>query len=188
MCEQLINLYLSHDNKNIRFGLSSVRAGNVIGGGDFSNYRIIPDIVKNFKSKKVSLRNPKHIRPWQHVLDVNYAYLLIPLYHYKNLKKYSGPYNVGPSSKKYINVFNLTKKFTSYIGKKYQIKIIKKDFIESKLLLLNSKKIFKFFKWTPLYDFEKSIIKTAEWYKNYLKKRELKKFTDNQIKNYFTYR
>jgi len=188
MCEQLINSYLSKSKEKLRFGLSSVRAGNVIGGGDFSKYRIIPDIIKNFKSKTISLRNPKHIRPWQHVLDVCYGYLLIPIFHYKNKMKYSGPYNIGPFEKKYINVLNLTKKFSKVIGKKYKIKVQKIKFIESKLLLLNSQKIKKFLKWFPLYNFEKSIYVTALWYKYYLEKKDIKKFTHSQIENYFNVR
>ena len=160
--------------KKLHFGLSSVRAGNVIGGGDFSKYRIIPDIIKNSKTKVISLRNPKHIRPWQHVLDVCYGYVLIPIFHYKNKIKYSVPYNVGPFEKKYINVLNLTKKFSKVIGKKFEIKVRKIKFIESRLLLLNSQKIRKSLKWFPLYDFEKSIYLTALWYKYYLEKKILK--------------
>ena len=186
MCEQLINLYqLINDKKNF-IGISSIRAGNVIGGGDFGNFRIIPDIIKKYKSKKINLRNPYHVRPWQHVLDVCYAYLLVPVYHYKNQKKYSGPYNVGPSSKKFINVLNLTKKFTFMLERNYRIKFKKKFFTESKLLLLNSKKSCSLLKWSPLYNLEQSIQKTSLWYKNYLNKNNLKKFTELQIKNYFT--
>jgi len=186
MCEQLINLYLSFKKEKLNFGLSSVRAGNVIGGGDFGKYRIIPDIIRHLKTKKIFLRNPKHIRPWQHVLDVCYAYLLIPMFHYKNKKKYSGPYNVGPSNKRLVNVISLTKKFTSIIGANFSISFKKKNkFTESKLLVLSSKKIFNLLKWSPLYNFEKSILKTALWYKNYLGKRNIKEFTETQIKNYF---
>ena len=188
MCEQLINSYLIHQKKKLHFGLSSVRAGNVIGGGDFSKYRIIPDIIKSSNSKILNLRNPSHIRPWQHILDVCYAYLLIPIFHYKNKDKYCGPYNVGPFEKKYINVLNLTKKFTKIIGKSYKIRIKKNNFTESKLLLLNSKKIKKLLKWSPLYNFEKSIYSTAIWYKEYLEKKDIKKFTYLQIQNYFNSR
>ncbi len=185
MCEQLINLYLITNHKRLSFGLSSVRAGNVIGGGDFSNYRIIPDIIRGYQSKNISLRNPKHVRPWQHVLDVCYAYLLIPIFHYKNKNKYNGPYNVGPFEKKLINVKALTKKFLFILGKKYKIQTKKEKFVESKLLVLNSNKIKKTLKWKPMYNFTTSIEKTAEWYKNFLEKRDMRKFTDMQIKNYF---
>ena len=184
MCEQLINLYFKKEKLN--FGLSSVRAGNVIGGGDFGKYRIIPDIIRHSKTKKIYLRNPKHIRPWQFVLDVCYAYLLIPLFHYKNKKKFSGPYNVGPSNKKLFNVLSLTKKFTSIIGKNFKINSRKKDrFTESKLLVLSTKKIFNLLKWKPLYNFEKSILKTAQWYEIYLNKENIKEFSETQIKDYF---
>ncbi len=188
MCEQLINSYLIHSKKKLHFGLSSVRAGNVIGGGDFSKYRIIPDIIKNSKSKIINLRNPNHIRPWQHVLDVCYGYLIIPIFHYKKKEKYSGPYNIGPNEKKYINVLSLTKKFLKIIGKIYKIRIKKNKFIESKLLLLNSQKIKKSLKWSPLYNFEKSIYMTAIWYKEYLKKKDIKNFTYSQIEKYFNVR
>ena len=83
---------------------------------------------------------------------------------------------------------NLTKKFSKIIGKSYKIKIQKKRFIESKLLLLNSKKIKKLLKWSPLYSFEKSIYMTAIWYKEYLEKKDIKKFTYLQIQNYFSAR
>ena len=59
MCEQLINSYLLKSKKKLHFGLSSVRAGNVIGGGDFSKYRIIPDIIKNSKNKSYQFKKPK---------------------------------------------------------------------------------------------------------------------------------
>ena len=122
--------------------IAVARAGNVIGGGDWSKDRLVPDCIKSWsKRKKVILRNPHSTRPWQHVLDVCYGYLLIPIFHYKNKVKYSGPYNVGPFEKKYINVLNLTKKFSKVIGKKYKIKVRKIKFIESRLLLLNSQKI-----------------------------------------------
>jgi CDP-glucose 4,6-dehydratase len=186
MCEQLINLYLSFKKEKLNFGLSSVRAGNVIGGGDFGKHRIIPDIIRHLKTKKIYLRNPKHIRPWQYVLDVCYAYLLIPLFHYNNKKKFSGPYNVGPFNKKLVNVLSLTKKFTSIIGTNFKINFRKKDrFTESKLLVLSSKKIFNLLKWKPLYNFEKSILKTAQWYEIYLNKKNIKEFSETQIKNYF---
>ena len=188
ICEQMINMYLFKLKKEINFGLSSVIAGNVIGGGDFSKYRIIPDIIRNFKSKKIILRNPKHVRPWQHVLDVCYGYLLIPIFHYKNSKKYSGPYNIGPQESKFVNVLNLSKLFCKSIGINYKISIIKKKFIESRLLLLNSKKIKKSLNWFPLYNFKKSLSITSFWYKNYLLKNNIKNITVSQIKEYFSYR
>tara|TARA_B100001248_G_scaffold256123_1_gene236726 strand:+ start:346 stop:681 length:336 start_codon:yes stop_codon:yes gene_type:complete len=108
------------------------------------------------------------------------------VFHYKNKKRYSGPYNVGPSQKKLVNVLSLTKKFISIIGANFKISFKKKNkFTESKLLVLSSKKIFNHLKWSPSYSFKKSILKTALWYKNYLDKKNIKKFTETQIENYF---
>lgn len=185
MCEQLINFYHSTINYKKNFSISSVRAGNVIGGGDFSEYRILPDIIRNYKKRKIILRNPNHIRPWQHVLDVCLAYILIPIFHYKNKKKYSGPYNVGPSQKIKLNVLNLTKLFIKNLG--YEFKIVKKKtkFIESKQIFLEIQKIKKFLNWKPLMNYQLSIKLTADWYKNYLKKKDIVKTTFYQINNYF---
>ena len=186
MCEQLINFYQLYHKKKIKFAMSSVRAGNVIGGGDFSSYRIIPDIIKNYKSKKIFLRNPNHIRPWQHVLDVCYAYILIPFFHYKNKNKYSGPYNVGPPEKKKLNVLNLTLLFLKHLGSNLKIKKKKIKYIESKQIFLDTSKIKRKLKWKQKLNNEISLKITAQWYKNYLKKKEILKETNKQINNYFT--
>ena len=187
ICENLIHLYLNNYRSDINFGLSSVRAGNVIGGGDFTKYRIIPDIIKNYKSKKIILRNPNHVRPWQDILDVCYAYLLIPIFHNKNKFKYSGPYNVGPLRKKSINVNNLTKILMKEYKMDYKILKKKNNYIESKYLFLNSNKIKKSLKWKPSMNIYKSIKNIANWYKNYHDKKNLIKITNLQIKEYFNF-
>lgn len=165
--------------------LSSVRAGNVIGGGDFSKYRIIPDIFRSLKHKKVILRNPLSIRPWQHVFDVCKGYLLIPPHHYKNKKYYSGPYNIGPLSKKFMNVSNLTKNFIKFFDDKIIIKKKKSRFVESKYLLLNSNKIKTKLKWKPKYSVYDSLKLSSDWYLAYLKKKDISEFSYFQIKKFF---
>ena len=185
ICEKLVNLYLKNYSKQIKFGLSTVRAGNVIGGGDFSKYRIVPDIVRNYYKKNIILRNPNHIRPWQNILDVCYAYVLIPIYHYKNKKKYSGPYNVGPLKRTSFKVSQLTKLLIKDFGVNYKIKLKKQKFTESKNLFLNSKKINKKLKWKPYFNIYMSSKNIVEWYKVYFNKKNLFKITNYQIKNYF---
>ena len=102
-CEIIINSYIKsffNDNKQ---GLASVRAGNVIGGADWSKDRIIPDCARSIINKNnLYLRAPNSIRPWQHVLDVLNGYLLLAkkLYEIKDKNKYNGNYNFGPSEKK----------------------------------------------------------------------------------------
>lgn len=184
LTEQLVYLFRKNILKK-NTAISTVRAGNVIGGGDFSKYRLIPDIIKNYNKKKIILRNPKSIRPWQHVFDVCTAYLLIPIFHYKNKMKYSGPYNVGPNNKKLLNVSKLTTLFLNCFNSEYRIYKRKLNFIESKYLFLNSNKIKKNLFWRQKYSIVKSLVVTAEWYKNYLKKRNVYHFSNNQICKYF---
>ncbi|MDA0902621.1 MAG: CDP-glucose 4,6-dehydratase, partial [Proteobacteria bacterium] len=101
--------------KNI--GLASARAGNVIGGGDFSKDRIIPDIVESIKNNQnVTLRNPNAVRPWQHVLDVLYGYLLLGQKLYENPKEFSESFNFSPIENKEVNVEEVVNSFISAIG------------------------------------------------------------------------
>ena len=183
LTEQLVYLFRKNSLKK-SIAISTVRAGNVIGGGDFSKYRLIPDIIRNLKKKKITLRNPNSIRPWQHVFDVCTAYLYIPVFHYRNKIKYSGPYNVGPSNKKFINVYKLTILFLNCFNKNYKILKKKLNFVESKYLVLNSDKIKKSLFWKQKYSIIKSLTVTAEWYENFLKKREIYNFSNTQITKY----
>ena len=114
MAERLVKLYFNRVYKNSSTGLATVRAGNVIGGGDFSENRIIPDIFKHIlEKKKLTLRNPKSYRPWQHVFDVLTGYLNLGIKLSTNKNKFSGAYNFGPKIKKNYTVLKLTQKFKS---------------------------------------------------------------------------
>ena len=184
--EILIGIYINNNIFKSYKGISSVRAGNVIGGGDFAKSRILPDIIKNYKNKKIILRNPNSIRPWQHIFDVATAYLFIPVFHYRNSKKYSGPYNVGPNNKSFLNVKNLTKLFTKFLNVKYEIYYKKGKFIESKYVFLNSSKIKKQLHWKPLYSINESLKITSNWYNCFLKnKKNIFNLSNEQIKNFF---
>ena len=105
--ENIFYSYLkSYYNKGVKFGLASVRAGNVIGGGDWSDDRIIPDFIKAiWQNKKFVVRSPKSTRPWQHVFDLLSGYLILSKKLYES-KKYDGSWNFGPK-KKNITVKNI---------------------------------------------------------------------------------
>ena len=167
-------------------GFSSVRAGNVIGGGDWSNNRIIPDCIRSIINKKqLILRNPNSTRPWQHVLEPISGYLLLAKKNYENAKKFSGSWNFGPQvneTKKVIDVVNL---FLFCIEKKIKINFTKNFFNEAKLLKLNSSKAFFYLKWKPKWNMRQSIIQTALWYKEFLNNSNMIKITKEQINNYF---
>lgn len=165
-------------------GLATVRAGNVIGGGDWAIDRLIPDIILNkFENKKLQIRNPKFVRPWQHVLDPLYGYILLAEKLYKNPNNYSSSWNFGPNFKN-RSVQDVIKFFYNH-NYKYEVKN-KLKISESKLLNLSSSKSKSRLKWSPKYNFNKSLVNTYEWYKNfYSNKSNIYKFTQYQIDNYF---
>ena len=145
--------------------ISTARAGNVIGGGDFSLNRILPDCYRAYNSKEVlKLRNPNSVRPYQHVLEALFMYCLIAQKQYRN-KNFEGSYNIGPEKSSVIktidlvtiakNVFkDLTFEFDS-----------SQTFKEAKLLKLDIGKIKKIFKYKQRWDIVKAVEKTCEFYK-----------------------
>lgn len=171
--------------KNSKVLISIARAGNVIGGGDWSPNRIVTDCIKSWsKNKLVKIRNPKSTRPWQHVLDVVYGYMQLAIKLNRNSKLSGEAFNFGPDKKnfKVIDVLNKMKFYWPEINWK-----IKKEnkFKENNLLHLNSKKSKKYLKWSTVLDFNKSIKFTVDWYKYYLKnKKDIYKYSLSQIFEY----
>lgn len=165
------------------------RAGNVIGGGDWANYRLIPDIVRAIYEKKeeVVIRSPKSIRPWEHVLEPLSGYLeLARGLHNKNLN-FVGAWNFGPNDESFICVEKLTA---------MAIKILKKGKFrieedttkhEATLLKLDISKARSILKWEPRFDIKKNLGFTFDWYKKYYENsKDIIKFTNNQIKSFFS--
>jgi len=164
------------------------RAGNVIGGGDWSANRLIPDCVKSWsKNKKVLIRNPKSTRPWQHVLEAISGYLLLALELRKNRKLHGEVFNFGPNNNKNYNVIFLVQLIKKY-WKEVSWKVAKqgkKNFYESNLLKLNSNKAKKKLKWKCILSFDETIGMVADWYKNYyIKTKNMFETSSNQIKKY----
>ena len=155
--------------KNI--SIVSVRAGNIVGGGDWSKDRIIPDCVRSWtKKKSVYIRNPNSIRPWQHILDAINGYLLLAKIISKS-KKFNGQsFNFGPKKNSIKTVKQICEILKFYWPGKSKIKIkLKKQFYETKLLALSVEKAKKKLKWKPILTLNKSLYLTAEWYQNYYK-------------------
>jgi len=151
--------------------IATARAGNVIGGGDWSNNRLIPDMVMSLKeSRNIILRNPNSIRPWQHVLDPLFGYIRLAEY-LSNHKKFDSAWNFGPSKQGFIDVYNLTKKFVSYWEFDEEIKIEEnlQEPYESKILKLDISKARAELNWEPIFDIDETIKITSEWYKNFYK-------------------
>jgi len=169
-----------------KIALGSARAGNVIGGGDFSVDRIIPDIFRALREEtEVELRFPNAVRPWQHVLEPLYGYLLLTKNLYENGEKFAKPYNFGPNFGEEVNVENLVKNFIAKIGKGHYKISAEAALHEAGMLKLDNSQAIKELNWQPKLSFDEAILWTAQWYKNYLEKSlEVKNFTINQIKEF----
>lgn len=166
--------------------LASARAGNVIGGGDFSDNRIIPDIIRAIeKNETVKLRNPYSTRPWQHVLDPVRGYMILAMKLFNEGEKFASAYNFGPNKNSVITVEDIAKNFITKIGSgKYETQK-NNEFYEAKTLRLDSNKATKELGWEPLLDFTQAINFTSLWYENYLsKKTNIKDFTLTQIDSF----
>ena len=191
MAERLVKIYFNRVYKKTSIGLATVRAGNVIGGGDFSENRIIPDVIKHIlNKKKLTLRNPNYYRPWQHVFDLLSGYLNLGIKLSKNKNRFSGPYNFGPKIKKSYTVLKLTQKFLDkIIKKKYEIEFNKSNLFEADFLDINSSKSKTKLKWETKYSGSKMIEKTIDWYKVYINEpSKIEQFSKKQILDYFSYK
>ena len=185
--EIIINMYLNSYAEKDNVFICTTRAGNVIGGGDWSKDRIIPDLfIQWSKSKSLKIRNPNSTRPWQFVLEPLGAYLYLGSELLKKNKRINfQSFNVGP--KKNINktVLQLIKLIKKDLPALKYTKFKEKNIKEAKLLKLNCQKIFRLTKWKPIYNFEETIKFTSSWYLNYYSgKNNYFKFSTEQIKNY----
>ena len=159
-----------HQNKNLL--IATARAGNVIGGGDWAKDRLVPDIVRSLSlQKSILLRNPKSIRPWQHVLDPLYGYMCLAKKLYECEVKSTGEnsffassFNFGPNISSAKTVEQLVQKFLIFWKSEYQIEYGMAPYHEANILNLVSDKAIKYLDWQPKWDFEETIKNTAQWY------------------------
>ncbi|MCB0700836.1 MAG: CDP-glucose 4,6-dehydratase [Chitinophagaceae bacterium] len=165
--------------------VASVRAGNVIGGGDFADDRIIPDIVRAIDTDTpVGLRNPYSVRPWQHVLEPVGAYLYLAAKMTEHPEEHTTAYNFGPDKDDMLTVEELTKVFIERFGKGSYEKVEQDGAPhEAKLLLLDSSKARHSIGWNPQLDARTSIQWTADWYAN--REQSASEKCMQQIKQYF---
>jgi CDP-glucose 4,6-dehydratase len=168
--------------------LSSVRAGNVIGGGDWGEDRLIPDCVKTLSQNKIiNIRNPQATRPWQYVLEPLSGYLLLGSKMYKDGKRYSSAWNFGPNDNNIITVEELVKlTIENWSNGDYKVNI-PGQLHEAGLLKLDTSKARTFLGWKPVYNIYETIERTINWYKyfyNTVEKEKLFEITVNEIRDY----
>ena len=190
-CAELIikSYFNSYFKKNKYIRLAVGRAGNVIGGGDWSDDRIIPDCIRScVENKKLILRHPNATRPWQHVLEALCGYLLLAQNLSTNKLLNGEAFNFGPNYKNSISVIRLIKKVKKmWPTLKWIIEKSPHQF-ESKLLKLNSNKSKKNIGWKCVLSTDETIDYVINWYKYFYldkeKKKDMYHFSENQIKKY----
>ncbi len=153
--------------------VASIRAGNVIGGGDWQKDRLFPDCIKALgKGKRIILRNPQAIRPWQYVLEPVSGYLWLGALMYQNGIAYSDAWNFGPAHGEIVSVEQATNLIIKHWGKgSYSVDTSEQPH-EARLLKLDCSKIHAMLNWQSIYDIHLAIEKTVRWYKDYYHKKE----------------
>ena len=187
-CSEIItHSYNNSFFKEMGISTSTARAGNVIGGGDFSKDRIIPDCVKHaLLNEDIIIRNPYAIRPYQHVLESLNAYLIIVKRQYDDIG-FSGYYNVGPDDEDCITNGDLATLFCEKWGNDLRWINESEENAphESKFLKLDSSKMKRTFDWAPRWNIEKAIEKTVEWAKAYEINENVSSCVDRQINEFY---
>ncbi len=152
----------------------SVRAGNVIGGGDWSVDRLIPDIVKSITDgKDIIIRNPNAVRPWQHVLEPVFGYLQLAVLLAKDPKKYSGSWNFGPASSDNLPVMTIVEQAIKIWGKgNIDLQIDANAPHEAGLLKLDISKAINEMQWKPQMNTASAIERTIAWYKSFYESKK----------------
>lgn len=185
-CSELV----THSYKNSFFAdshtaISTARAGNVIGGGDFAKDRIIPDCVRSaLKHEDIIVRNPFSTRPYQHVLEPIYAYLMIAAKQYED-QKYAGWYNVGPDDRDCFQTGTLVDIFVKHWGENLKwIDRYDGGPHEANFLKLDCSKLKTIFGWQVHWDLETAIAKVVEWTKCWNSGGDVRACMNHQIEEF----
>lgn len=166
--------------------ISTCRAGNVIGGGDFAKDRIIPDCVRAMqRGTEITVRNPYSTRPYQHVLEPVYTYLLLAMLQYED-KLLADTYNVGPDDVDCVTTGNLVSLFCNYWGENAVWRNVSDVAAphEAKFLKLDCSKIKRKLKWQPVWHIQDAVKNTVEWSKAYLNNHDVVIVMEKQIEEF----
>ena len=188
-CSELV----THGYRNSFFAdgsvaISTARAGNVIGGGDFANDRIIPDCIRAaIKHEDIIVRNPFSTRPYQHVLEPLYAYLMIAAMQYAD-GSYAGYYNVGPDDRDCFQTGALVDLFVKHWGDNMRwINRYDGGPHEANFLKLDCSKLKTTFGWKPHWDLDKAIERVVEWSKCWVAGGDIRACMDREIKEFLEF-
>lgn len=185
-CSELVTYSYRNSffDKEDSTAISTARSGNVIGGGDFSVDRIVPDCVRaSINKQPIIVRNPHSTRPYQHVLECLRGYLTLAIKQYD--KSYADNYNFGPDDSDCVTTGTIVDLFCKYWNGASWINKSDDGPHEANFLKLDCSKAKSVLKWYPIWGIDTALQKTVEWYKAYADKRDLTDVTDKQIKEYF---
>ena len=185
-CSELVtHSYINSFFNELNIAVSTARAGNVIGGGDFANDRIVPDCIRSvIKNEDIIVRNPFSTRPYQHVLEPLYAYLMIAAMQFQD-KKYAGFYNVGPDDRDCFQTGALVDLFVKHWGD--DAKWVNKydgGPHEANFLKLDCSKLKTTFGWKPHWDLDKALEKVVEWSKCWIEAGDVRQCMDKEIEEF----
>jgi CDP-glucose 4,6-dehydratase len=171
--------------------VASVRAGNVVGGGDWGEDRLVPDCIRALSGgETILIRNPASVRPWQHVLEPLSGYLLLGTKLHENGARFATAWNFGISEKENFTVEEIVKKVIAYWGNgTYDTKLKSKEPNEATLLRLDCRKAFEILDWESAYSTDEAIRETVRWYKKFYQREsplKLYNFTVGQIAEYMS--
>ncbi len=185
--EIIFHSYFDSFFQKSRVKIASARAGNVIGGGDWSENRIIPDCIRAWSNSKIlNIRNPHSTRPWQHVLEPISGYLNLALILKKNSKFNGSSFNFGPNRQENQSVLNVVEKMSKYWkNPKWKVFKQKNQYQkETNLLQLNCRKARDQLKWRSNLNFNQTVKFTSEWYNFYNNNKKSYEISVKQIKDY----
>ena len=185
-CSELVtHSYINSFFNELDIAVSTARAGNVIGGGDFANDRIIPDCIRSvIKHEDIIVRNPFSTRPYQHVLEPLYVYLMIAAMQLQN-KKYAGFYNVGPDDRDCFQTGALVDLFVKHWGEDTKwVNQYDGGPHEANFLKLDCSKLKTTFGWKPHWDLDKALEKVVEWSKCWIANGNVRQCMDKEIEEF----
>lgn len=185
--EELVTSYRQvFKSRESQIRMAVVRAGNVIGGGDWLPHRIIPDVFRAIENKQpLSIRNPYSTRPWQHVLDALFGYiklaekLNLPAHH-----EFESEFNFSNPKNEKISVLDLLDYFPERLGLTVEIESVPRSQYEANFLSLNSNKAQSVLSWRPILGIEETINQIVQWQEAFLDNKDMKQFTRSQIVKY----
>ena len=183
-CVEILNqsIYESYYRKK-NIGLATVRSGNVIGGGDWGENRLIPDVLKAIdNNKKLIIRYPNATRPWQHVMEALSGYVSLAQRMFNDPTNFSEPFNFGPKYGNSVSVKNLIQNIYTRFNLESGYRIQSGELLdEAKFLSLDSSKAHKRLNWTPKWSIDQTCDSITEWHKAYRREEDMKSFTQKQI-------